>query len=69
MTKSDQIIQKYCGSVEERVEACCDEQVAECLKESIDAQLKQSCDNEAIIRFIRRYLDNLIQARFAGKEQ
>ncbi len=69
MTKSDQIIQRYCGSVEERVEACCDEQVAECLKESIYAQLKQSCDNEEIIRFIGRYLDNLIQARFAGKEQ
>lgn len=69
MTKSDQIIQRYCGSLEERIEACCDEQVAECLKESISAQLKKSCKNETVIRFIVRYLDNVIRARFGCRDK
>ena len=61
---SEQIIKKYCGSVEDRIAACCDKQVANYLKQSICSEIKQKCKSEPVLDFIKIYVENLIQVRF-----
>jgi len=66
-TISEQIIQRYCNSIEERVLACCDENVAECLKQCLCSEIKRDCNSDIVVQFVQRYVDNLIQARFSSK--
>ena len=61
---SEQIIKKYCGSVEDRIAACCDKQVAKYVKQSICSEIKQKCKSEPILDFVKQYVENLIQLRF-----
>lgn len=68
MNKSDQIIEQYCGSISERIAACCDEQVASCLKETIFSQIKNNCHSEIVLDFVEQYIDNLIKARFSSEK-
>lgn len=60
-----QIINKYCGHVEERVAACRDKKVAEYLKQNICLELKHHFDDESLLNNIETYIDNLIDARFS----
>jgi len=61
---SEQIIKKYCGSVEDRVAACCDKQVAKYLKQSIYSEIQQKCKSEPVLAFVKQYVENLIQVKF-----
>jgi hypothetical protein len=61
---SEQIIKKYCGSVEERVAACRDKKVAQYLKQSIFNEIKQQCKSGPVLDFVKKYIENLIQERF-----
>ncbi len=61
---SEHIIKKYCGSVEDRITACCDREVAKYLKQSIYIEIKQKCKSKAVLDFINKYMENLIQVRF-----
>ncbi len=60
-------ISKYCGSIEERINACCDRQVAELLKERICWEIKQAAENEVDLALIREKLNQIIQKKFATK--
>lgn len=61
---SEQIIKKYCDSVEDRVAACCDKRVAKYLEQSICSEIKQNCKNEPVLDFVNQYVENLIQVKF-----
>ena len=64
LSVSDQLIKKYCGSLEERITACCDEKVAECLKQNLFCEISRQCKSEVIAEFLNKYVDNLINAKF-----
>jgi len=68
VSKSDQIIKQYCGSIEERIASCCDEEVAVCLKQSLFSQIKKNCHSEIVLDFVEQYIDNLIKARFSSEK-
>ena len=57
-------ISSYCGSIEDRINACFDKQVAELLKERICWEVKQATENEVDTDFLRRKLDQLIEKAF-----
>lgn len=63
-TVSDQLIKKYCGSLEERISACCDEKVAECLMQKLNNEITQNCKSEIVVGFLNKYVENLIKANF-----
>jgi hypothetical protein len=65
---SEQIIKKYCGSVEERIAACRDKKVAQYLKRSIFSEIKEKCKSKPILDFVKLYVENLIQERFRPKK-
>lgn len=67
-SRSEQIIKKYCGSVEDRIAACCDKQVAEYLKQNIYGEIRQNCKSESVLEFARQYVENLVQARFKTRK-
>jgi hypothetical protein len=61
---SEQIIKRYCSSVEDRVAACRDKKVAQYLKQSIFSEIKEKCKSKPILDFVKLYVENLIQDRF-----
>ena len=62
--KPEEIIQKLCGPVEKRIEACADLQVAQFLKERLCSELQQNCNSEIVINFLNKYVDGLIKHKF-----
>ena len=66
---SEQIIKKYCSSVEDRIAACCNKQVATYLKQSICDEVKKKCNSEIVFNFVKQYLENLIQVRFQSNRK
>ncbi len=61
---SENIIKKYCGTVEDRIAACCDRKVAKYLMQSICSEINQNCKSEPVLGFVKQYLENLIQVKF-----
>ena len=61
---TEQIIKKYCGSVEQRIAACCDERVAQYLKNNLHSEIQKKCGCEAIAKFLDIYIENLIREKF-----
>lgn len=59
-----QIIKENCGSIEDRVAACCDKKVAKYLKQNIYNEIKQNCNNKYVCDFVKQYVEHLIQVRF-----
>jgi hypothetical protein len=62
---TEQVINKYCGQIEDRIAACRDKKVAECLKQNIFLEIKRHANDDALLNNIRTYIDNLIDARFS----
>jgi len=65
---TEQIIKKYCGSVEDRIAACCDKKVAKYLKQSIYSEIKQNCKSESVLDFVRQYVEHLFQLKFETRK-
>lgn len=61
---SEQIIKKYCGSVEDRIAACCDKKAANYLKQNIYSEIKQTCHSKIVLDFVKQYVDKVIQLKF-----
>jgi len=68
MKNIEDIVKKYCGSLEERMDACKDRKVAAILKERICWEFKRSGNKELTLDFVKQYLDNLIAAKFTVDE-
>lgn len=64
MNLNIEIFSNYCGSIEDRINACCDKQVAELLKERICWEVKQVKENEVDLDLLREKLDRLIEKKF-----
>ncbi len=64
---TEQIIEKYCGQIEERIDACRDKKVAEYLKQNICLELKRHSNDQFVLNYIETYIDQLIDDRFSDK--
>ena len=63
MDSLEQTIKKYCGSLEERFDACKDKVVAELLKEQICWEFKQANNKVLSFEDVEFYLDTLIRKK------
>ena len=64
MNKTEESIKKYCGSIEERINACCDRKVAELLKTTICYELQQGGDDKEALNVLMKRIDELIEKKF-----
>ncbi len=64
---TEQVINKYCGQIEDRIAACRDKKVAECLKQTIFLEIKRRTKDEALLKNIETHIDNLIDAQFSSE--
>jgi hypothetical protein len=61
---NDQIIQKYCGNVEERIRCCRTRQVAEILKALLCRELHSACSDAATSDYLKQKVDLIIHDAF-----
>lgn len=64
MNNIEKILKKYCGSLDERIDACKDRYVAALLKERICWEFKQSGEKKLTLDFVIKYIDELITKKF-----
>ena len=64
MSKTEGSIKKYCGSIEERINACCDCKVADLLKTTICVELQQGSGDKAALNVLMKRIDELIENEF-----
>jgi len=64
MSKTEGSIKKYCGSIEERINACCDRKVADLLKTTICFELQQGSGDKTALNLLKRRIDELIEKKF-----
>lgn len=64
MENIEKIIKSYCGSLEDRFDACRDKKVAELLKERICWEFKQANQKTLKLSDVKLYLDDLINNKF-----
>lgn len=64
MSKTEESIKKYCGSIEKRINACCDRKVADVLKTTICYELQKGSEDQALFNFLIQRIDELIEKKF-----
>lgn len=66
---NDELIQKYCGNVAERIRACRSRQVAEILKVLLCHELQTGCDDAATAEYLKNKVDLIIHDAFTADGQ
>jgi len=68
MDNLEKMINEYCGSLEDRFDACKDKRVAELLKERICWEFQQEKTEKLKLSEIKNYLDELINNKFLNSQ-
>ena len=69
MQKIEKLIKKYCGSLEDRFDACKDKKGAELLKERVFWEFKQADHKIINLSDVKDYLDKLINRKFTDERK
>ena len=64
MKKSEDIIRRVCGDVEQRLRACRSRQVAEMLKDKLCQELQSECKSEIVQNFLTHHIDRVMNIIF-----
>lgn len=64
MDSFEKILKKYCGSLDDRFDACKDKVVAELLKEQICWEYRQANHKALSLEDVEFYLDKVIKKKF-----
>ncbi|HPG39771.1 MAG TPA: hypothetical protein PLP19_13480 [bacterium] len=58
------IIKKYCGQIEERINACKSRDIAVLLMNRLCAELEQNCKNSNVMEYLQKHVSILITNYF-----
>jgi hypothetical protein len=58
------VINKYCGQIEERIKACKNRDIAEILLNRLCSELDQNCKSDVVLNFLRVHVEKLIKEVF-----
>ena len=62
------IIKKYCGRIEERINACKNRDIAVLLMKRLCAELEQNCKNSNVMEYLQKHVNQLITTSFDVSE-